>query len=178
MSHREPLPLLAELVDEVRAFERAVHKMDEAAQARLGINQSDGRCLDILQQREPMTAGDLAIESGLTTGAVTTLLDRLERAGYVRRARDTVDRRRVLVELTPVARERIAELYGPLGDEGRKWFSRYTDDEVRVVIDFLRHGKVINERQAARIAGTPALASRAAGTRSGSRPATPRLSGE
>jgi len=59
------------------------------------------RFLDVLQEREPLTAGELAVEAGLTTGAVTTVLDRLERAGYALRVRDTHDRRRILVELTP-----------------------------------------------------------------------------
>ena len=59
-----------------------------------------------------MTAGELDRESELSTGAITTLLDRLERAGYVRRVRDDVDRRRILVELTDEARHRAWEIWG------------------------------------------------------------------
>lgn len=155
MSSQLPPPLVAELISEVRAFQRATHRMDEAARRQLGVNASDLRCLDVLQLREPMTAGALADETALTTGAITTLLDRLEQAGYVRRARDTGDRRRVLVELTPFAHERIGELYGPIGVEGRSWFSRYTADEVQVVVDFLRQGKEMNDRHAARVEAMP-----------------------
>jgi DNA-binding MarR family transcriptional regulator len=165
-----PPPLIAELVSEMRAYQRAVDDMDEAAAAHLGVNRSDLKCLDVLEEREPLTAGQLAEVTGLTTGAVTTLLDRLEAAGYVRRVRDTADRRRVLVELTPLARQKVVELYGPLGELGRKWFEPYGDDEVRMLIHFLRHGTQINTQNAARArAMTGARPTRAAETRLGSR---------
>ena len=100
-----------------------------------------------------MTAGALAEELGLTTGAVTTLLDRLEKAGYVSRARDTVDRRRVLVQLTPLARRRIAELYGPMGERGREWFEPMRDDDIRLIVEFLRYGTKVSVENAAPIRG-------------------------
>lgn len=127
--------------------------MDSAAYGALGVNRSAGKCLDVLEEREPMTAGALAEELGLTTGAVTTLLDRLEKAGYVSRARDTVDRRRVLVQLTALARRRIVELYGPIGEQGREWFEPLSHDDVRTIIEFLRHGTKISHANAARIRG-------------------------
>lgn len=148
-----PPPLIAELVSEIRAYQRAVDEMDQAAIEALGINRSDGRCLDVLQEREPMTAGALAEELGLTTGAVTTLLDRLEKAGYVRRVRDAGDRRRVLVELTPRARERLGELYGPMAELGRGWLEPYSNEEVAMLTEFFRHGTKINAANAARIRG-------------------------
>src|SRR6266511_101645 len=82
-------PLVDELISAVRAFQRATDDVDEAACDAMGVNRSDGKCLDVLQEREPMTAGALAAELGLTTGAITTLLDRLEKVGYVTRTRDT-----------------------------------------------------------------------------------------
>jgi DNA-binding MarR family transcriptional regulator len=147
----EPPPLIAELISAVRAYQRATEDMDTAAYHALGVNRSDGKCLDVLEEREPMTAGELAEELGLTTGAVTTLLDRLEKAGYVSRARDTVDRRRVLVQLTALARRRIAELFGPMGAEGRKWFGPLGDDDVRLITEFLRYGTKVSLDNAARI---------------------------
>jgi DNA-binding MarR family transcriptional regulator len=143
--------LIGELVSAVRAFQRATDDVDEAACDAMGVNRSDGKCLDVLQEHEPMTAGALAEELGLTTGAITTLLDRLEKAGYVTRTRDTVDRRRVLVELTPRARRRIEELYGPMAEHGREWFEPLSDDEIRLLTDFMRHGTKINVDNAARI---------------------------
>ncbi|MGQ0803564.1 MAG: MarR family winged helix-turn-helix transcriptional regulator [Actinomycetota bacterium] len=143
--------LVAELISAVRAFQRATDDVDEAACDALGVNRSDGKCLDVLEEREPMTPGALAEELGLTTGAITTLLDRLEKVGYVTRARDTVDRRRVLVELTPLARRRIEELYGPIGEHGREWFNPLSDDQIRLITDFIRHGTKLNADHAARI---------------------------
>lgn len=146
-------PPIRQLVSEIRAFQRAVDDMDQAAWQALGVNRNDARCLDVLQEREPMTAGALAEELGLTTGAITTLLDRLEQAGFARRVRDTADRRCVLVELTPLARERIGELYGPMAELGREWFEPYGDQEVEMLADFFRHGTKINAANAARIRG-------------------------
>jgi DNA-binding MarR family transcriptional regulator len=149
----QPSPLIGELMSEVRAYQRATDDMDEAAARHLGVNRNDGKCLDVLEEREPMTAGALAEELGLTTGAITTLLDRLEQAGYVRRVRDTADRRRVLAELTPLARDRIGELYGPMGELGSPWFESHSDQDVRLLIDFFRHSTKVTARNAARIRG-------------------------
>jgi DNA-binding MarR family transcriptional regulator len=144
-------PLFRQLVSEIRAFQRAVDEMDHAAWQALGVNRSDAHCLDVLQEREPMTAGALAEEVGLTTGAITTVLDRLEQAGFVRRQRDTADRRRVFVELTSLARERIGELYGPMAELGREWLEPYTDEQIEMLAEFFRHGTKINAANAARI---------------------------
>jgi len=78
---------LLELDRATRAFQRAVDEMDTAAVDYLGINRSDGNCLDVLQERGPLSAGELAVATGLSPGAITTLVDRLEKDGYVRRTR-------------------------------------------------------------------------------------------
>jgi DNA-binding MarR family transcriptional regulator len=148
-----PPELIEELISAVRAFQRATDDVDEAACDALGVNRNDGKCLDVLQEHEPMAAGALAEELGLTTGAITTLLDRLEKAGYVTRTRDTVDRRRVLVELTPLARRRIEGLYGPMGEHGREWFEPHTDEQIELLAEFFRQGTRINAANAARIRG-------------------------
>jgi DNA-binding MarR family transcriptional regulator len=146
-------PLIRQLVSEIRAFQRAVDEMDHAAWEALGVNRNDARCLDVLQEREPMTAGALAEELGLTTGAITTLLDRLERVGFVRRIRDLEDRRRVQVELTPLARERIGELYGPMGELSRESLASYGDKDIQMLTEFFRLSTKINAANAARIRG-------------------------
>src|SRR5947209_10047773 len=102
--------LYAELGNEVRANQRATDVVDELICQLLGINRTDGRCLDILDQRGSMSAGDLAEASRLTTGAITAVIDRLERAGLARRVPDPADRRRVLVEPTAKAYETAREL--------------------------------------------------------------------
>jgi DNA-binding MarR family transcriptional regulator len=150
---REPVPpseerqrLYQELGDEIRASQRATDVVDDLICHLLGINRTDARCLDILEQAGSMSAGDLAHASRLTTGAITAVIDRLERAGYVRRVPDPSDRRRVLVEPTAHAFETANELmvepmrrlYSPLA-------ARYTDEQLRLFIDFTRVGREIQE---------------------------------
>jgi DNA-binding MarR family transcriptional regulator len=152
--------LLAELAEEMRACHHAVGEVDDAVCDRLRINRTDLRCLDILERSGPLTAGALAEASGLTTGAVTVLLDRLERAGYAKRVRDTVDRRRILVDVTPAIRQAARQLYGPLLSAFERDSDSYTEEQLRVIRDFVSRSRTINTGQAARIrAGTRGSAS-------------------
>jgi DNA-binding MarR family transcriptional regulator len=143
--------LVREVSREIRAAQNASDQLDEAFAEYLGVNRTDLRCLDIIDQHGRMTAGQLADESGLTTGAVTAVLDRLEGAGYVTRARDATDRRRVFVELTTEARRRAAEAYGPLAEATAEAFDRLPDRAIKTVREFLRTGRVINLDQAAQL---------------------------
>ena len=97
---------MEELAQALRVFLSASDAFDDALGKVLGLHPTDVRCVDLLDQHGTMTAGALSELAGLSTGAVTFLLDRLERAGFVRRMRDVHDRRRVLVELVPLARTR------------------------------------------------------------------------
>src|SRR5437588_12819722 len=112
--------LMSQLLDEVRGGQRATDMVDDAACRLMGINRSDGRCLDILEQRGRISAGGLAHEARLTSGAITAVIDRLQRAGYARRVTDPGDRRRVLVEPTAKALALSEELMGPMGEPGFK----------------------------------------------------------
>lgn len=143
--------LEAELIDEVRGYQNAVHQMDEAAHGAMGVNAGAGRCLDVLDRRGRISAGQLAREAGLTSGAVTAVLDRLEEKGYVRRVPDPGDRRRVLVEVTERHREAALRLYGPLKEMAGDWFDRRSDEELRLLIEFNRVSREVNERRAAQI---------------------------
>lgn len=141
--------LYMELGSEVRANQRATDVVDDLVCQLLGINRTDARCLDILDERGRMSAGDLAEASRLTTGAVTAVIDRLERAGYARRVADPSDRRRVLVEPTEKAYEASMELMvAPLGELSRPLATRYTVEQLRMFIDFTRRGREIQERHA------------------------------
>jgi len=151
LSREERQALLEELNVEVRRYQNAQDEFDDTASARLGINRTDQRCLDILDLHGQMTAGQLAAESGLSTGAVTTLLDRLERVGYVQRVRDTVDRRRVLVEMTDEARARAGEIWGPIAADAGNLYARYSDAELVFLRDFLVEGRALLARHLARI---------------------------
>ena len=156
MSDKQREELVREVIADVRAVGNARDALDQAVADRLGINLTDLRCLDILDQRGRCTAGEIAGALGLSTGAVTPLLDRLERAGYVARVRDAVDRRRVHVELTKAARARAAEFYGPLGEEAATLMGRYDAEQLELLRGFLRGDLALQLRHAERIRATAA----------------------
>lgn len=138
--------IIEELLREVRAVGAVRDAVDEAViVGLLGLNRTDGRCLDILDREGRMTAGRLATVAGLTTGAVTGVLDRLEAAGYVRRERDAIDRRRVLVEPTEKARRVGVEFYGELGVNAANDLRRYTREQLALILDFVRRDRELNE---------------------------------
>jgi DNA-binding MarR family transcriptional regulator len=145
-----PNELIEEVASAMRAYQRAVDKYDELVASRLGINRSDLRCLDLLHETGTMTAGQVAAGSGLTTGATTRMLDRLERIEYVRRRPDRADRRRVLVELTPRARKLAVELYGSFEDAAAG-LSRYRPDQLALIRDFLNGGRVTYAQRTMRL---------------------------
>lgn len=131
---------------ELRAYQCALDGFDEAVSERLGINRTDLRCLDLLEQHRSMTAGALAQASGLTSGAMTFALDRLERAGFVRRRRDDEDRRRVVVEMEPAGGERARALHEPLAADARAAAAGFSTGELEVIADFLRKLRELYER--------------------------------
>jgi DNA-binding MarR family transcriptional regulator len=151
MSREKRQILVAELIRLARAHEAANNAFDEVAREKLGINRTDLRCLNIIENEGPLTAGHLAELSGLTTAAVTSVLDRLERVGYARRVRDQPDRRQVLVEVTPLLAERATPIWGPLGEEARSTLGRMSADELQALIDFYRLGIELNERHIERV---------------------------
>jgi len=134
----------------IRASQNISDAFDERVAQRLGINLTDLRGLDILSQRGSMTAGQLAEAMHLTSGAITTLVDRLEAAGYARRVRDSEDRRRVVVELTARAAE-TASLYEPLFNGSVELLKERTDEELLLMIDFLERGREMVEKELAKL---------------------------
>jgi len=143
--------VLSEVAEELRLSGVTNDIADQVVADYLGLNRTDTRCLDIIERLDGVSAGRLASEAGLSTGAVTTVLDRLERAGYARRVQDPADRRRVLVELTPAARHELQELYAPLADATMRQLEGYTTDEVSLVRDFMRDNRRLNEAHAERV---------------------------
>jgi DNA-binding MarR family transcriptional regulator len=147
-SEQERRAALTEMVRLVRLQQIASDKMDDAFTRMSGINLTDGRCLDLLDVHDGLTAGELAEAASLSPGAVTTVLDRLERMGLVTRTRDEADRRRVLVEMTPKARQLAYEAYGPVSAYARDYIEQLTDDEIDVISRFLEVAIEVNERRA------------------------------
>jgi DNA-binding MarR family transcriptional regulator len=151
MSREKKEELGKELIRLAREHEAANQAFDEVAAQKLGVNQTDLRALNVVENQGPLTAGRLAELMGLTTAAVTAVLDRLERAGYARRVRDEKDRRQVIVELTPLVGERAGPIWGPLGQEAAAAFARMSVEELESVIEYHRLGRELNERHIERV---------------------------
>ena len=126
---------------------------------RMGINATDLNCLKIVALTGRMTAGDLARQTGLSTASITGVLDRLEEGGFVRRVRDPHDRRRVFVELGggPGLRE-IGPTFGPVVKTWRAAATSYSDDELRLLLEFQGKLEEIMRGQLARLRGHDAAA--------------------
>ena len=136
-----------QLRDEITGYFGAASDFNESVAKTLKLSRTDMRCLELIGRLGPLTAGRLAEESGLTTGAVTFILDRLEEAGMVTRRRDTEDRRRVWVEINPDAREQLQEMQQPVAEQMREVTQRFKADELAVVRDYMRQAKEVFQRQ-------------------------------
>jgi DNA-binding MarR family transcriptional regulator len=143
--------LLASLTEEVRLQGVMTDIGDQAVADLMGLNRTDARCLDIIDRIGQVSAGRLATESGLSTGAVTTVLDRLERAGFARRVADPADRRRVLAEITPEARQKAEDIQAPLASARSGALERYSEPELTLLRDFLRRARALQEEHIERV---------------------------
>jgi DNA-binding MarR family transcriptional regulator len=120
----------------LRSFSAASDLLDLAVADRLGINRTDLRCLDFLGRHGPMPVGRLAELVGLTSGAFTIAVDRLERAGYVRRRADPSDRRRVIIEPTAGA-GRADALFADLAGATDRLLDGLSEAELELLETFL-----------------------------------------
>lgn len=153
MSSDKSKELIEQVGLEFRRYQGASDEFEDTVAELLGMNRTDLRCTDIIDRRGRVTAGELARETGLTTGAVTSILDRLERLGLVKRVRDKVDRRRVMVELTEKAVRNGKEIWDPLKTASRASLSRYSDEQLAFVRDFLVGSQRFMAEQTARVRG-------------------------
>lgn len=114
---------------------------------RAGLNPTDMECLDLILMSGPSAAGDIARRTGLSSGAVTGLIDRLEKLGLVERAADPDDRRKVLVR---VREDRIGPIvagFAPLGKRMQALLAGYSEAELKLLLDFTeRSGEIVLER--------------------------------
>jgi DNA-binding MarR family transcriptional regulator len=137
-----------ELGNEFRYIQPVFEDMDNVIGEYLQLNRTDLRVLDFASRSgQFLTAGEIARQSGLSTGAVTAVIDRLEKAGWVKRRADPADRRRVLVEIPPEAQERMWEIYRPLKDRGDAMLMGRTLAELEMMRDFLRASRAVTEER-------------------------------
>ena len=103
----------------------------------VGISSGDLECLDFVATRQPVTAGALAGALGLTTGAITGVVDRLENAGFVQRVRPGSDRRKVLVSVTDAFHQKVVPLFEPMQRLEGRVIDRCSEDQLRQVAAFM-----------------------------------------
>jgi len=147
---KEKAALMAAIGAESSAWQEDVQRFDAAAARHLGVNATDLRCAYLLMQR-PMTAKELAGATGLTPGAVTTVLDRMEAAKLARRRHDDVDRRRLVVEVTAEARKKMEQIWGPLVADGMAMMRRHSSEELKLVLAFIEKVRAIQQAHIARL---------------------------
>ena len=136
--HPSRRQLLAALRSAGREHSNAAVMFHSAVAARLGLSATDEKILDLLEREGPVPAGRLVERTGLAPSSITAAIDRLERSGFVRRGRDSLDKRRVTVELRI---ERVAEaqpLFIDLAERLARLFKGYTDEELTVVLRFMQ----------------------------------------
>src|ERR1700754_5072760 len=132
--------LMAELEHAARRSSALGVIFGQTVAGRVGISSSDLECLDFLNIEGRVTAGRLAEVTGLTTGAITGVVDRLEKAGFVRRDRDEADRRKVFIAVVPETAMKIGQLYVPMQQAMEKVWSAYSDEELRLLLRFATEG--------------------------------------
>ena len=118
---------------------------------KVGMGPNDLRCGELLVRNGPMTAGQLAKATGLTTGAITGIVDRLEKAGWAQRRADPADRRRVVIYPGPQDNERTAaDLYAADQEKMDQLLAEYRDEELLLLLEFIRRLIAINRDEAGR----------------------------
>ena len=142
--------LIAAAALEARLHQNSYDRFEDAAAGYFGVNRTAMRCMEVLDRLGRLTPGDIAGHTGLSSGAVTAMLDRLERADMVQRLPDPSDRRRVLVQLTDKSRRLAADVYEPLTAELDQ-FEKYSDDQLRLIEDFMRMATQALDRHSARV---------------------------
>lgn len=149
--------LFAELARELRQVHAQGASFFRAAAARTGMTVTDLQVIDILDSSRPLTAGQLADITGLTTGAITGMLNRLEEAGIVRRERDPNDGRRIIVRLTP-GKDAMREISSIFDTAGKAWeeiAAQYDDTQIAFLLEFLKRSNAASQQQIVRLRAAP-----------------------
>jgi DNA-binding MarR family transcriptional regulator len=144
--------LVAHITETLARAGELAGSMNHAAAARIGVNATDLRCVHLVAQHGPLSAGELARLTGLTTASVTGIVDRLEQAGFVRREGDPTDRRRVVVHLE---RDRVmaevVPVFNPVTRRWRKALDDYDEPTLQAIADFLTRAADALDTEAAKL---------------------------
>lgn len=129
----------------------AVVLFHEAVGELLGLSAADHRALTLVSANAPLTAGELARHTGLTPGAVTGMVDRLERGGHVQRTPDPTDRRRALITPTGAGTDAAREAFAELGAAMAAMMARYDDDQLAIIADYVGNTIEVLTQQTRRV---------------------------
>lgn len=144
--------LVDELIREFRVSGNQDDAFDALAAARLGVSATDLHCLNIIENGRGLTAGEVAAQAGLTAGAVTGVIDRLDKAGYAHRVPDPNDRRRVRVEVTPMFYTAAERIWGAVAADWHTTLAEaFTSQQLDTILAFLRLSNEIGRRQLDRL---------------------------
>ena len=140
--------MLRALGELARKFSTRTVLLHQAIAQSVGLNASDTQCLDlILSHPDGMLApGRLADLSGLTTGAITHMLDRLENKGFIERVRDIADRRRVFIRLRSESLDPLLPKYEALAKAYTTMVEHYTDSQLKLILDYMENMAQLSER--------------------------------
>ncbi|MFI6602403.1 MarR family winged helix-turn-helix transcriptional regulator [Nonomuraea sp. NPDC050536] len=143
--------LARSLTNELLDLSSAIDLIGSAAAARLGINQTDLICLNLLVRNGPMSPGQLAAALGLTTAAISAMATRLEAGGYARREIDPKDRRRVLMHASPAGARQAFGLFDDFYEATTELYASSSEQELRALVDLVARFRQVITDHAARI---------------------------
>ena len=145
--------LLNKLWDLGRKMSTQTVFLHQAIAQSVGLNATDTKCVDLILRAPDgsVTAGQLSEMTGLSTGAITHILDRLEKRQFIERVRDTQDRRKVFVRVRP---ERLVPLFPKYEAIGKAYMAlaeQYGDKELKLICDYLERSSEVSERELAKV---------------------------
>src|SRR5450432_2309976 len=124
------------LMSATRKLTRSSLILQSAIAEKMSLNPTDAECIDFLMEMGPSTAGDLAKVTRLTTGAITSVIDRLEKAGFVKRESDPGDRRKVIIRFIPKKHEKAKQYYAAMAKDVYGLFSGYSEPKLKSLLRF------------------------------------------
>jgi DNA-binding MarR family transcriptional regulator len=145
--------LLGKLWELGRTMSTQTVFLHQALAQSAGLNATDTKCIDLILHAPPegATAGWLSDMSGLTTGAITHILDRLEKRGFVRRQRDTQDRRKVFVRVREESLKPLIPKYEAIGKAYMSLVEQYSDDQLQLICEYLQKSSEVSQRELAKV---------------------------
>lgn len=152
---REAVVAVADLDREFRRLRVQMGFFEQAVAERLGMNRTDLHVITLLHDTGSLTAGEIALATNLTTGAVTAVIDRLEKSGWARRERDPADRRRVVVKLAAERRRQITQVFLPMLRRSAEVYAELSPTDRDVLLAFLRKAYPLLHRETAKLRARP-----------------------